>query len=389
MIRKVCIFTGTRSEYGLLKPLMGAIKDDPDLHLQILVSGAHLVSEFGMTIREIETDGFFVDQKVDILSDDDTAKGVASSLGLGVSEYADALLKLSPDILVLLGDRYEMFAMATAASVCQVPIAHIHGGELTQGSLDEAFRHSITKMSHLHFASTDIYKHRIIQMGEEPKRVFHVGAMGVENAMNLEAIMLCDLVADLGLEIDLRTILVTFHPAMFDGLTVENQFDTVLNSLDSMSDVKIVFTKANADEGGRKINLMMKDYVEKSPENTILCDSLGQRRYLSLLKYVGVMVGNSSSGILEAPSFNLPVVNIGDRQKGRVRATNVIDCLLDSDRIILAIEKALSSGFRDSLCDMVSPYAKPGTAKEIKIILKSFDLHGILKKKFHDVDFIG
>ena len=383
-VQKICIFTGTRAEYGILEPLMAAITKHPSLSLQLLVSGTHLSPEFGMTFREIEQSGFSINEKVEIVMSSDTSIGICKSMGLGLIGFAEALDRVSPDILVVLGDRYEAFAIAATAMISRIPIAHIHGGEITTGAVDEPIRHAITKMSHLHFTSTEEYRRRVIQLGEDPKRVFNVGALGIENIRNCTLLDLKALEKEINFRLGPHSALVTFHPITLEKNAAGDQFAQLLQALENFNDVKIIFTKANADMDGRIINRMIDDYVAANPGRAVAFTTMGQARYLSAMQQVSAVVGNSSSGIIEAPSFGVPTVNIGDRQKGRVRATSIIDCKTDARSIAAAIRKSLSVKFRAKASQTVNPYAKGNTARDIATILATTGpIH--LKKAFYDL----
>lgn len=385
-MRKLCIFTSTRAEWGLFRCVAELVRKSPDLRLQILVSGSHLSEKFGMTAREIEADGFTVDARVDILKYDDSSLGVCKSMGLAMSGYGEALEMLNPDILVLLGDRYESFCAAAMAQILRIPVAHIHGGEITEGLIDEAFRHSITKMSHLHFASCEEYRSRIIQMGEDPSRVFNVGALGLENIRKISLMNCKELEASIGFLLDAPFFLVTFHPVTLEKATAGMQFDELLAALEQFPENKILFTKANADTDGQIINEKIDTYAATHPERCLAVASLGLRRYLSAMKICDAVVGNSSSGILETPAFSVPTVNIGDRQKGRIRTPSIIDCEPNCVSVVSAIQKALNVQFREGLKGLKHPCEKEGTAEKIIGILKSVELDGILKKKFFDME---
>ncbi len=383
--RKICVFTGTRAEYGLLRPLMEQIDKASGLKLQLMVSGMHLSPEFGLTYKEIEADGFQIDEKIEILLSSDTSVGIGKSVGLAVMGYSEALERLKPDIVLILGDRFELFAAAASAMILQIPIAHIHGGEITQGAIDDQIRHAITKMSHLHFASTKEYKKRIVQMGENPKSVFHVGALGVENIKKIDLLNRDELCNQTGIGFFNDFFLITFHPATFESENVLNQLEQLLQALDTFKAYLMVFTKANADEKGRQINEMIDQYC-KNYKNAVAVTSLGQLRYLSALKLTQVVVGNSSSGIIEAPGFNTPSVNIGSRQDGRIRPDSVIDCSPVCNEIISAIKKALAQEFIQKVKSQKNPYEKAGTSKKIKQILQSVRLDKIRAKEFHDLN---
>lgn len=386
-MRKICVFTGTRAEYGLLKPLMDEIYNDPGLSLQVMVTGMHLSPEFGLTYKAIEADGFHINEKVEILLSADTPTGISKSMGLGLCGFSESLERLRPDIVVILGDRFECLSMACVCMNARVPVAHIHGGETTIGAVDEAFRHSITKMSHLHFTSADEYRRRVIQLGEHPDRVFNVGAIGIENIRKLALLGKEELELETGFDLWEKFFLVTFHPVTLECATAEKQFKNLLSALDGVTggknQTKIIFTKANADTEGRIINELIDSYVAQHPEKAVAFTSMGQLRYLSAMKHAAAVVGNSSSGIVEAPSFQVPTVNIGDRQKGRDRASSVIDCEPEISSIQGALYRSLSPEFVHSLQDMSNPYEKDGTAENLKNILKTYSLKNLLKKEFY------
>lgn len=354
--------------------------------LQIIASGMHLSPEFGMTVEEMQSDGFEPDEKVEMLLSGDTPTAICKSMGLAMISYGGALQRLKPDILILLGDRFETLCMAAAAQVCRLPIAHIHGGETTEGAIDESFRHSITKMSHLHFASCEAYRKRIIQLGEAPEKVFDVGALGVENIRRISLMGRSELEESIGINLEKPYFLVTFHPITLNKDTSDVQFQSLLDALDAFKGYNVIFTKANADTDGRVINQLVEAYAGKYPKRCLAVTSLGVRRYLSAMKYCTAVIGSSSSGIIEAPTFKVPTVNIGDRQKGRVRAKSIIDCKPTIESISAAMEKALSFEFRNSLQTMSNPYERKDTAKNIINILKKADLANILKKKFFDIE---
>lgn len=385
MSRKVCVITGTRADFGLLRPLIRLIADDTELHLQLSVTGMHLSPEFGLTFKEIEQAGFNIDEKIEILLSSDTPVGISKSMGLAMIGFAEAFERLKPDMILVLGDRFEIFSAAAAAPVCRIPIAHIHGGETTEGAIDEAFRHSITKMSHLHFTSTEEYRQRVIQLGEQPERVFNVGALGVENIRRLDLLSQKELESIIGFELGPQCILVTFHPVTLEHATSEIQFQNLLDALEEFPNLRVIFTKSNADTEGRIINRMIDKYVSHNGQRAIGITSMGQINYLSTMKYMDAVVGNSSSGIIEAPSMKTPTVNIGDRQKGRVRAKSIIDCEPEKEDIRRALTRALSSEFKSSIKTVNNPYEKENTAKNIKEVIRNFDLESILKKRFHDI----
>jgi UDP-hydrolysing UDP-N-acetyl-D-glucosamine 2-epimerase len=386
-MRKICIFTGTRAEYGLLRWVMQGIQDAPDLTLQIIATGMHLSPEFGMTIDEILADGFELDETIEILLSGDTPTAICKSMGLALIGYGEALHRLNPDMVVLLGDRFEAFCMAAATQICRVPLAHIHGGETTEGAIDEAFRHAITKMSHLHFASCEAYRQRIIQLGEAPDRVFNVGALGVENIRRTPLMDRTKLAESIGFSLEKPYFLVTFHPVTLEKSTAHGQFQALLNALDAFPEFNLIFTKTNADIDGRVINRMIDDYAGKYPERCLAVISLGMQRYLSAIKYCAAVIGNSSSGIIEAPSFKVPSINIGDRQKGRIQAASTLNCSPETRAIRQTIDRMLSTAFQESLSGILNPYDRPNTCSTIVGLLENTELFAITKKTFHDVIF--
>ncbi|MDF1613503.1 UDP-N-acetylglucosamine 2-epimerase [Desulfurivibrio dismutans] len=383
--RKIAIFTGTRAEYGLLHPVMTQIAADPGLSLQTIVSGSHLAPEFGYTAREIEDDGFTIDEKVEMLVSADTPTGISKSMGLGLIGYAEALARQQPDLILILGDRYEAFAMAAAALVSRVPIAHLYGGEQTVGAMDDSLRHAITKLSHLHFTSTEKYRQRVIQLGESPERVFNVGALGVENIQSLELLDRQELEHSLGFLLGENLLLITFHPTTLETQTAEAQFGELLAAMAEFPQCTLIFTKANADTDGRIINRMIDDYVAANPDRAHAFTSMGQVRYLSAMKLARAVVGNSSSGIIEAPSLQVPTVNVGDRQKGREQAASILNCAPDRNAITTALRQVLSKELQQKAANIANPYEKPGTSQKIAETVKIFDLTGILKKEFYDL----
>ena len=384
MKRKICVVTGTRAEYGLLYWLMKEIEADKDLELQLIVTGMHLSPEFGFTYKEIEKE-FRIDKKIEMLLSSDTAMGISKSMGLAQIGFAEAFEELKPDILVVLGDRYEIFSAVSVAMICNIPIAHLHGGEITQGAFDESIRHSITKMSHLHFTATDEYKNRVIQLGEEPNRVFNVGGMGIENIKRLKLLSKDEFEESINFKLNKKNILVTFHPVTLENSTAKEQFQELLDAIDELENTNIIFTKANSDTDGRIINQMIDEYVTKNSHKSVGFASLGQLRYLSALQYIDAVVGNSSSGLLEAPSFKIATVNIGDRQKGRIKALSVIDCEPKKEEILKAFKEIYSKEFQEKLKNVENPYGESCPSKQIIEVLKNVNLANILKKSFYDL----
>jgi GDP/UDP-N,N'-diacetylbacillosamine 2-epimerase (hydrolysing) len=385
--RKVCVVTGTRAEYGLLYWLMKEIDTDKDLELQIIATGMHLSAEFGNTYQQIEKDGFTIDKKVDIALSSDTEVAISKSMGLGMAGFADAFDELQPDLLVVLGDRFEIFSAVSASMIAKIPVAHLHGGETTEGAFDEYIRHSITKMSHLHFTATEVYKNRVIQLGEHPERVFNVGGLGVDNINKLKLLSKIDFEKSIDFKLGKNNILVTFHPVTLEKSTSEIQFQALLSSISELKNTKIIFTKANSDTDGRIINSMISDYVAKH-DNVIAFASMGQLNYLSAMQFVDGVVGNSSSGLLEAPSFKIGTINIGDRQKGRIKADSVINCLPEKQSIDAALKRLYSNDFRSIINEVESPYGYGGASRQIKEIIKNIYLNDILKKTFYDLGVI-
>ncbi len=387
-MKKVCVVTGTRAEYGLLKPLIDKIDKDNDLELQLIVTGMHLSPEFGMTYNEIIDDGYKVNEKIEILLSSDTPVGISKSMGLATISFAEAFERLKPDMLVVLGDRFEIFAVCSSAVVAKIPIAHLHGGETTEGAFDEAFRHSITKMSYLHFTSTDEYKKRVIQLGENPKRVFNVGAIGVENIIKMELMSKDELEKSIGFNLRDSFSLVTFHPVTLESSTSEEQIKEVLNALDSIDDMKYIITKANSDSDGRIINRFIDEYCNNNKEKVISFTSMGYKRYLSAMKYCDMVIGNSSSGIIEAPSFKKATINIGDRQKGRTQAKSIINCKPIKNQIVESINYAKSNKFKSVLNNVVNPYGNGETSEKIIIEIKKVLNNPIdIKKSFYNIKF--
>ena len=383
--RKVCVVTGTRAEYGLLRWVMEEIRESASLELQVIATGMHLSPEFGLTYRDIEADGFRIDRKVEMLLSGDTPSAISKSMGLAMIGFADAYDQLRPDLLLVLGDRYEILAAATAAMIAQVPIAHLHGGEATEGLIDEAIRHSITKMSHLHFVAAEEYRKRVIQLGEHLDRVFQVGGLGIDNIHRLPLLSREALEEALDFSLWERNLLITFHPVTLEQNTSAQQMRELLVALKQQERTQLIFTMPNADTEGRVLFKMIEEFVQQNPERAKAFTSLGQLRYLSSLKHVDAVVGNSSSGLLEAPSFQIGTVNIGDRQRGRLKAASVIDCEPDHDSIRHALEKLYSSSFQEHLASVRNPYGEGGASLAIVKILETSIFDRLLKKQFYDI----
>ena len=386
-MKKVCVITGTRAEYGLLYWTLKALEKEPSIDLQLCVTGMHLSPEFGLTYQEIEADGFIIDYKVETLLSSDTGTAIAKSIGIGTIGFADAFQQLQPDIIFLLGDRYEILAAAMAAMTLRIPIAHCHGGEATEGSIDESIRHSITKMSHLHFTATDSYKKRVIQLGEQPYNVFNFGAFGIENINRIKFLSKNEIEQNLNFSFLLKNYLVTFHPETLEKDSSEVRFSKVLLALQELIDKQtlFIFTMPNADNDGRIIIKMINEFISNHPKNCIAFTSMGQINYLSTLKLTDAVIGNSSSGLIEAPSFHVPTINIGDRQRGRIMAESVINCSADKNQIKSAIQKASEKEFRQKVFKSSNPYGTTNVSDKIVNILKKAKLSQLLKKKFYNL----
>lgn len=386
-MKKICVMTGTRAEYGLLKPLIRKIEDDRELELRIVATGMHLSPEFGLTYREIEQDGFEIAERNEMLLSSDTPGGITKSVGLGMIGFADIFTRLAPDMVVILGDRYEMLAAAAAAMIHRIPIAHIHGGELTEGVIDDPIRHSITKMSTLHFTTTEKYRDRVIQLGEPPDSVFCVGSLGVENVRLQKLMNREELAQSIGVPLDKPYVVVTFHPVTLEKKTVREQFETLLSALEEFGEYQMIFTKANADADGRIINQLIDRYAAENRDRAAAFVSLGMMRYLSALQYCEMVIGNSSSGIIEAPSFHIPTVNIGNRQKGRVRGRSVIDCACMTKEIIEAVHKAQEMRKEGTLLSEGNPYEGAETSDRILQGIKECLAGGLdVRKQFYDME---
>ena len=383
--RRICVLTGTRAEYGLLSGLIKELQKNNAMSMQLIATGMHLSPEFGLTRREIEEDGFSIDEAVEMLVSSDTPVGIAKSMGLGTIGFADALHRLQPDVLVLLGDRFEILAAAQAALVARIPIAHIGGGETTEGAIDESIRHSVSKMAHYHFVAADPFRKRVVQLGEAPERVFDVGALGLDHLRRTEPLDQVSFEQSIGFPLGDPTFLITYHPATLQADSPVKSLEELLQALDAFPDAHLIFTKSNADADGRAINERIEAFVEAHSERARVFTSLGQRRYASALHHVDLVLGNSSSGIIEAPAIPVPTVNVGSRQQGRLRAPSVIDCDDDADAIIGAIKTALSVPFQKKINDVTSPYGDGRAAPRICRYLKHVPLDQPMKS-FHDLD---
>ena len=389
MKKNICIITGTRAEYGLLCPLIKKINEDDQFNLQLLVTGMHLSPEFGLTYKQIKEAGYKIDEKVEILLSSDTSIGISKSMGLAIISFSEVFDRLKPDMVVVLGDRYEIFSAVSVANISRIPVCHLHGGETTEGAFDENLRHSITKMSYLHFTSTEEYRKRVIQLGESPDRVFNVGAIGIENIKKMNLLSKEELERSINFKLDKKYAIVTFHPVTLENNTAKSQFKELLLALDKIKDLKVIFTKANSDTDGRIINNMIDEFVLTDKERFISFTSMGSLRYLSAIKYSDIVIGNSSSGIVEVPSFNKPTINIGDRQKGRIQAKSIINCKPVKNDIEKAIERALSDEFLENIKDVKNPYGDGNVSdkviEKIKYFLENDKIN--LKKKFYDLEF--
>lgn len=385
MNRKICVVTGTRAEYGQLRKLMALIQGDAECALQLLVTGMHLSPEFGLTYRQIESDGFRIDRKIEMLISSDSSVGIAKSVGIGMIGYADAFEELKPDLIVLLGDRFEILAAATAALVARIPVAHIHGGESTEGLIDEAIRHSVTKMSHLHFVAAEEYRNRVIQLGEQPDKVFLVGGLGVDCLKDTKLLALRELEVSLGFKFKPRNFLITFHPVTLDSASARSQMQELLDALSEQPSTGLIFTMPNADTEGRILIEMVNNFVSQNPESAVVHTSLGQQRYYSCMAYVDAVIGNSSSGLAEAPSFKTATINIGDRQRGRLQASSVVNCPPEKSGILEAIDRVLAPAFRDILDEVKNPYGTGGASEKIFSVIKCVRLEEIVKKRFYDI----
>lgn len=386
MKHKICVITGSRAEFGLLKPLLVKLSESNHFELRLVVTGSHLSKAFGDTQNEIESIGLTITARIPIPLDGDSKAEMAKATGVALIAFTDYFAGNRPDILVVLGDRYEIFAAATAAAMLGIPIAHIHGGETTEGAVDEFLRHSITKMSYFHFVACEEYRRRVIQLGEEPDRVFNVGALGVENIVRLPEMSMHELQTSLGFELEGKKYsVVTYHPVTMESDTQKNQLYEIIQAMDAFPQMKYIITKANADAGGRLINEIWEKEA-KTRENWLVISSLGVRRYLSSLKHAEMIIGNSSSGIIEAPALKVPTVNIGDRQKGRKMAESVLCCEPLFSEIIAAMKKAMTPEFKAIVAGAVSPFGDGNTSERIlTILLKLLSGDICIKKTFYDI----
>ena len=385
-MRKICVITGTRAEFGLLRPLIELINKDIELQLQLIATGMHLSPEFGYTLDEITTAGFVVNKKVECLLSSDTSVGISKSIALAVSGFADVLDELQPDLVVVLGDRTEILGAVIATAMANILIAHLYGGETTEGAYDEAIRHSITKFSHLHFTSTEVYRKRVIQLGEHPDTVFNVGAIGLDSIKKIELLDRQAFEKSIDFKLNKRNVLITYHPVTLEKEPPIQTFENILTALDELTDTALIFTHANSDKNGRIINKMIIEYVETHKDKAVAFKSLGQLRYLSALQFVDFVIGNSSSGMTEVPAFHIPTINIGDRQKGRINCESVINSTHTLEDIRKSITFALNKQFREKIQQQEMLYGDGSAAEKILQIIKEHN-HISIKKSFYNIDF--
>ncbi len=387
-MRKIAVFTGTRAEYGLLSKLITGLAESPSVDLQLFVGGSHLSEKHGFTVREIEVAQHRITEYMDFLGESDSPEGIAQSMATALVMASDALRRHQPELLVVLGDRFEVMAICQAAMLACIPIAHLHGGEITEGLIDEAVRHAVTKMSHLHFVSTEVYRKRVIQLGEDPSRVFNVGAPGIDNILSLKVLSLKELSESLNFDLQGRVFLITYHPVTLEAGGAAGALENLLSALKKYKNIKFVITYPNADTHNQSLVNILQNFQSENSDNVLLSRSLGHVRYLSLLSYCEVVIGNSSSGLIEAPAFHKPVVNIGPRQDGRIRGPTVIDCGVTTQEISTAIDKALDHEFIKMCKKVENPYGSGGSSKKILNIIESFPLDDLIIKKFHDLELI-
>jgi len=386
MKSKICVITGSRAEYGLLRLTMEKIKNEPDLILQTVVTGMHLSTKYGATFKEIVSDGFLIDRKIDTLVSDDSFQGISESIGLGISKFSEVLNELKPDLVVILGDRFEIFAAVVAAHIGLFPVAHIHGGEITEGAFDDSFRHSITKMSQLHFVANKESARRVIQLGEQPKSVFVVGGLGVDAISKLKLLSKFEVESKLNFKFRSKNLLVTFHPVTLENSTAVNQVKELLLALSTLNDIGLIFTLSNADTDGESISRLIKEFASNR-QNARVFTSMGQLLYFSCMPFVDGVIGNSSSGILEVPSFKKGTINIGDRQRGRTQARSVINCEPSQQDILKAIKILYSKKFAEKLHHAHNPYGPEGASDKIVNIIRNRNFDDSVKKFFYDIKF--
>ena len=381
---KIQVYTGSRAEYGLLRNLIRRIESEKSFILKLVVTGSHLSPEYGNTIEEIKKDGIRIDKRIEMLLNTNSKIGITKSIGLSLLSVAEYLEESSPDLVILLGDRYEILPVAIGALISSIPVAHIHGGELTYGAYDDAIRHSISKMSFLHFVATEEYKNRVIQLGEDPKRVFNVGGMGVDSINNIKLLSRNDLEKELNFEFGLKNLLVTYHPTTLSPQSSKTEINTILEALKMYEDISLIFTYPNADNDSFEIIKSIKNFCFNR-KNSIFVKSLGQIKYFSFINHVDGVLGNSSSGLIEVPSFKKGTINIGFRQDGRIKAESVIDCEVSKESIKSGIEKLYSSNFQEKIKNVLNPYGSGGATEKIIDIIKNFDKPEEIQKEFFDI----
>lgn len=387
-MRTICIVTATRAEYGLMKCLIEDIHNDTDLELQLIVTGSHLSPEFGFTIQQIEEDNFPISKKIEILLSSDSAVGVSKSMGLAQISFAEAFDELKPDIVLVLGDRYELLPIVSSANIARIPVAHLNGGEITEGAIDEIIRHSVTKLSQIHFTAIDEYAKRVVQMGEQPETVFNVGEVGLDNFKRISFLTKDEFEHSIGRSLKEKNVLITYHPETTISLEDNiNNFQQLLDSLDKLENTLLIFTKANTDVGGRAINAIIDSYVQDNEDNSVAFSSLGQVRYLSALQYIDCVVGNSSSGIVEAPTFKVASINIGNRQLGRLSANSVIHVKADTKQIDEALSKIYTTTYQQKLSVVKNPYGEGNSSNKVIQVLKNIDLASLNTKSFYNIDY--
>jgi GDP/UDP-N,N'-diacetylbacillosamine 2-epimerase (hydrolysing) len=384
MKRKICVVTGGRSDYGLLKWLMKVVQADKDLELQVIATGMHLSPKFGSTVNEIEQDGFKIDEKIECLDVGDSPLDTSSAMARTMIGCTETYSRLRPDLVLVLGDRFEIFSAVAAALVSNIPVAHLHGGEVTSGAVDESFRHAITKMSALHFVANDVYRRRVVQMGENSRHVYNVGGLGVDAILNFELLSKEQLSSGLGINFLNKSLLITFHPETATANSALQQIKEIIKALEELNDTTLIFTMPNADMGNSIIAESIRNFATQG-NNRYFFESLGQTRYLSMLSLVDGVIGNSSSGLAEAPSFKIGTINIGDRQKGRIQASSVLNCEASQSHVVAAIEEMYSDGFQSRLKTTVNPYGAGGASQSIVEILKEVNLEGLIMKSFNDL----
>lgn len=387
-MRTICIVTATRAEYGLMKCLIEDIHNDRDLELQLIVTGSHLSPEFGFTIQQIEEDNFPISKKIEILLSSDSAIGVSKSMGLAQISFAEAFDELKPDIVLVLGDRYELLPIVSSANIARIPVAHLNGGEITEGAIDEIIRHSVTKLSQIHFTAIEEYAKRVIQMGEQPETVFNVGEVGLDNFKRISFLTKEEFEHSIGKTLKEKNLLITYHPETTIKLEENiNNFKQLLESLHKLENTLLIFTKANTDVGGRAINAIIDSYVQENEKNSVAFNSLGQVRYLSALRYIDCVVGNSSSGIVEAPTFKVASINIGNRQLGRLSADSVIHVKADTLEIDGALSEIYTTTYQQKLSVVKNPYGEGDSSGKVIQVLKNINLASLNTKSFYNIDF--